>query len=149
MKKNRSKRKAAKPPGARRKGQGPGATLIASSLRPALAAEYKVVELTTVDEISLETALNDWVRRGWRLDSIQFAMRDSSRRPAMAFVLFTRLSEQKVAPDSINSVGRNASNLATVQPLPDPHVSSDPWRRLRQLAGIETEDPESGEPSSE
>jgi hypothetical protein len=30
------------------------------------------------------------VAKGWSLDGIQFAMRESSKRPAMAFVLFTR-----------------------------------------------------------
>ena len=115
----------------------------------ALAPEYKVVELTTVDEISLQTALNEWVRRGWRLDSIQFAMRDSSRRPAMAFVLFSRSSELKVAKESLDSVDRNASAVADLQPLPNQNVSSDPWRRLRQLAGVETEGQESGEPTSD
>jgi len=150
MKKKRSKRKAADPPAARRRGsQRADATLGTSSSRSSLASEYKVVELTTVDEISLETALNDWVRRGWRLDSIQFAMRDSSRRPAMAFVLFTRLSERRVAPESIGSLDRNTSDLPALQPLPEQHGSSDPWRRLRQLAGVETEDQEPAEPTSE
>ena len=27
---------------------------------------------------------------GWTLDTVQFAMRESSRRPSMAFVMFTR-----------------------------------------------------------
>src|ERR1700687_761621 len=53
--------------------------------------EYKVVELSTVDELSLEQSINAAVARGWRLEGIQFAMRDSSKRPAMAFVLFTQL----------------------------------------------------------
>jgi len=149
MKKRRSKRKATDPPAALRRGQKADAMLGASPSRASLASEYKVVELTTVDEISLETALNEWVRRGWRLDSVQFAMRDSSRRPAMAFVLFTRLSERKVAPESRGSLNRNASDLAALQPSSEEHVSSDPWRRLRQLAGVETEDQESAEPTSE
>lgn len=52
--------------------------------------QYKVVELSTVSEESIEEALNDWTRQGWRLDAMQFAMRESSKRPAMAFVIFTR-----------------------------------------------------------
>ena len=51
---------------------------------------YKVVELSTVDEGSLEHAVNLWVRQGWTLETVQFAMRESSRRPSMAFVIFTR-----------------------------------------------------------
>jgi hypothetical protein len=49
-----------------------------------------VVELSAVDEGTLERTLNDVVAQGWSLDGIQFAMRESSKRPAMAFVLFTR-----------------------------------------------------------
>ena len=51
---------------------------------------YKVVEVSTVDEGSLEHAVNLWVRQGWTLEAVQFAMRESSKRPAMAFVFFTR-----------------------------------------------------------
>lgn len=50
---------------------------------------YKVVELTTVTAEDLEAVINRWVKKGWKLDTIQFAMRESSKRPAMAFVLFT------------------------------------------------------------
>ena len=52
--------------------------------------EYKVVELSTVSEEELEEAINEKVKEGWSLDGINFAMRDSSKRPAMAFILFTR-----------------------------------------------------------
>jgi hypothetical protein len=52
--------------------------------------QYKVVELSTVSEETIEEALNDWTRQGWRFDAMQFAMRESSKRPAMAFVVFTR-----------------------------------------------------------
>jgi hypothetical protein len=52
-----------------------------------------VVELSTVDEGAIEETLNEWTRRGWALEGIQFAMRESSKRPAMAFVFFTRAAE--------------------------------------------------------
>jgi hypothetical protein len=52
--------------------------------------EYKVIELSTVTDESLEDALNEWTAKGFVLDGIQFAMRESSRRPAMAFILFQR-----------------------------------------------------------
>jgi len=52
--------------------------------------EYKVVEVSTVSEEVLEEVLNEWTAKGWRFDGMQFAMRESSRRPGMAFVLFTR-----------------------------------------------------------
>jgi hypothetical protein len=51
---------------------------------------YKVAETMEVTDEALEAIINDWVGKGWTLDGIQFAMRDASRRPAMAFILFTR-----------------------------------------------------------
>lgn len=51
---------------------------------------YKVIELSTVTEDSIEDTLNKWSSKGWHFDTLQFAMRESSKRPAMAFVLFTR-----------------------------------------------------------
>ena len=54
---------------------------------------YKVVELNTVAEDSLEEVLNDWTAKGWHFDGLHFAMRESSKRPAMAFVIFTREGE--------------------------------------------------------
>jgi hypothetical protein len=54
---------------------------------------YKVVELNNVTDEDLEEALNEWTGKGWTLEGIRFAMRESSRRPAMAFVTFTRESE--------------------------------------------------------
>ena len=52
--------------------------------------EYKVVEISVVTDEELERVLNDMTSKGWVLDGIQFAMRESSKRPSMAFVLFTR-----------------------------------------------------------
>ncbi|MBI5887830.1 MAG: DUF4177 domain-containing protein [Deltaproteobacteria bacterium] len=55
--------------------------------------QYKVVELSTVTEETIEQTINSTVKEGWNLDGINFAMRESSKRPSMAFVLFTRESE--------------------------------------------------------
>ena len=52
--------------------------------------EYKVIETATVTDDKLEEILNEWTAMGWTLDGIQFAIREASKRPAMAFVLFTR-----------------------------------------------------------
>ena len=52
--------------------------------------EYKVVETSLVTDEVLEQILNEWVVLGWHFETIQFAMREASKRPAMAFVLFTR-----------------------------------------------------------
>ncbi|MGA7826083.1 MAG: DUF4177 domain-containing protein [Geobacteraceae bacterium] len=57
--------------------------------------EYKVVEVSTVSEDILEEVLNEWTGAGWTFEGMQFAMRESSRRPSMAFVIFTRESETK------------------------------------------------------
>jgi hypothetical protein len=54
---------------------------------------YKVVETSEVTDAALEQILNEWTARGWSLDAIHFAMRESSKRPAMAFVTFTRDEE--------------------------------------------------------
>lgn len=54
------------------------------------ALRYKVVELSRVTDEDLEQVFNQWTARGWTLDGVQFAMREASRRPAMAFVVFTR-----------------------------------------------------------
>lgn len=51
---------------------------------------YKVVETSQVDDHTLESILNTWTVQGWRFESFHFAMREASRRPGMAFVLFTR-----------------------------------------------------------
>lgn len=51
---------------------------------------YKVVEVTTVTDEEIEKAVNAKVKEGWHLDGIHFAMRDASKRPAMAFILFTK-----------------------------------------------------------
>ena len=56
---------------------------------------YKVVELTTVTDEELERVINEWVDEDWILDTIQFAMRDASKRPAMAFILFTKSDDLK------------------------------------------------------
>ncbi len=57
-------------------------------------AEYKVVETSTVTEEERERIINDQVRAGWTLDGIQCAMRESSRRPSMGFLLFTRPKDE-------------------------------------------------------
>jgi len=52
--------------------------------------EYKVIELSTVTDEAIESALNEWTAKGWIFDGLQFAMRDSSPRPSMAFATFKR-----------------------------------------------------------
>ncbi len=59
---------------------------------------YKVVELSVVTDESIEEAINETVKEGWILDGIHFAMREASKRPAMAFILFTRQEDEADAP---------------------------------------------------
>ncbi len=128
MKKKAHQRKAAKPPPAPDSTEGEHSTV----------THYKVVELVAVDELSLEQAINDWVAKGWRLDGIHFAMRDSSKRPAMAFILFARtrsaVSPRTLSSDDERSAGPESASFsgAAVQ-----SISADSWKRLRQLAGVE------------
>ena len=55
--------------------------------------KYKVVEVSTVSEDILEEILNEWTGKGWQFHGLHFAMRESQKRPSMAFVLFTREEE--------------------------------------------------------
>ncbi len=121
-----------KPPPARApKAPGPGPLL------------YKVVELSTVDEGALERTINTWSRQGWNLDGVQFAMRESSKRPAMAFVFFTRegppLAEAEPADEPggvVERLHRPGGSDEVRAPL---HPVSA-HERLRQLAESGDED---------
>ena len=53
---------------------------------------YKVVEIAVVTEESIERELNHWTAEGWTFDSLHFVVRENSRRPSMAFVMFVRES---------------------------------------------------------
>lgn len=120
MKKRRPKRKA--PPPAH---------------RPAGPLQYKVAELSTVDEASIERTVNHWVRKGWHLDGIQFAMRESSKRPAMAFILFTREGEP-----AEHDPAEARERLARLAEDPSPTRAESPPEQPPQPApGPELDDP--------
>ena len=120
MKRKRPKPKAQKPP--------PG---------PPPSLQYKVVELSTVDESSLERAVNTWVRQGWTLENVQFAMRESSKRPAMAFVFFTRAD---LAAEHDESAARaHLAKLAGESPRELGPQSA--YARLVELASDDDEEP--------
>jgi hypothetical protein len=103
---------------------------------------YKVVELSTVDEGSLENTVNHWVTQGWNLDGVQFAMRESSKRPSMAFVFFTRSDIEEAPRDSHEAQERldreeareRLRRLAEGGEESGPPREADPWKRLAQLA---------------
>ena len=60
-----------------------------------MSTEYKVIELSTVTDDAIESVLNEWTAKGWVFDGIQFAMRESSPRPSMAFVTFSRVGPEE------------------------------------------------------
>lgn len=95
--------------------------------------QYKVVELSTVDEATLEEALNSWVPQGWTVESVHFAMRESSKRPAMAFLFFTRPGSE--APRDTEAARRRLETLAGGAPA----LAVGAWERLAQLASEEPE----------
>jgi hypothetical protein len=55
-----------------------------------LPLQYKVVETSTVADDELERIVNEWVVQGWQFEGFHFVVRESSKRPSMAFVTFTR-----------------------------------------------------------
>lgn len=68
-----------------------------------MSLHYKVVETSEVNDDELERILNEWVGQGWTFEGFHFAMRDSSKRPSMAFVTFTR--KQPGASDDSGGAG--------------------------------------------
>jgi hypothetical protein len=58
-----------------------------------LALQYKFVELSIVTDETIEETVNEWVRQGWQFEGIRFVVTEASKRPAMAFVSFTRDEE--------------------------------------------------------
>jgi hypothetical protein len=57
--------------------------------------QYKVIETSEVTGESLEEILNRWTAEGWRYDGMQFVVKESARRPSMAFILFVRVKEEE------------------------------------------------------
>ena len=55
-----------------------------------MAIQFKFVELSIVTDETIEECVNEWVGKAWQLEGIRFAMAEHSKRPAMAFVSFTR-----------------------------------------------------------
>jgi hypothetical protein len=52
--------------------------------------EYRVVETQTVTDESLTRILNEESSKGWIFDGMTFVPNEASKRPKMAFVIFTR-----------------------------------------------------------
>lgn len=54
---------------------------------------HEVVETRDVSAAALEKILDEWSQRGWRFETMPFAMRGSSRRARMAFLTVVRESD--------------------------------------------------------
>lgn len=52
--------------------------------------KYKVVETSIVTDEEIEDILNKWTKEGYVFESIHFVVNDSSKRPKMAFIFFTK-----------------------------------------------------------
>lgn len=130
--------------GVARRTQKGSAPTPAPARREVRGLTYKVVELSTVDEGTLEHSINEWVHRGWSFDGVQFAMRDSSKRPSMAFVFFTRdgaplvVAEAEAEPEASRPRRAPVQRIAdgTLRETVNPVTTSvrDAWARLRELA---------------
>ena len=57
-------------------------------------APYKVVEISKVFDEEIEAELNRWTAEGYRFDSIHFVIQPGNRRPSMAFLFFSRATEE-------------------------------------------------------
>ena len=55
-----------------------------------MALRYKFVELSIVTDETIEACVNEWVAQGWTFEGLRFVTTEASKRPAMAFVSFTR-----------------------------------------------------------
>ena len=66
------------------------------------------------------------------MESVHFAMRESSKRPAMAFVFFTRA--HRAAPVDTEAAHARLHRLAQAQTSAAPGAEAA-WERLAQLAG--------------
>ena len=102
---------------------------------------YKVVELSSVDEHSIERTLNEWVPKGWKFDGVQFAMRESSKRPSMAFVFFTREGALLAIPaeviphlDNYRDPADAEDHLARLAQSSKEDPMQSAWERLHVLA---------------
>ena len=64
--------------------------------------EYRVVETSTVTDEALTRILNHETGAGWVYDGMSFVPNEASKRPRMAFLIFTRevdINEQGDPPN--------------------------------------------------
>lgn len=73
--------------------------------RAAHAPDYRVVEISDVVDSEIEAALNRAAGEGFRFESIHFVSHPGSRRPAMAFLFFTRSAPDGATPEGPAGAG--------------------------------------------
>lgn len=101
---------------------------------PGPRLRYKFVELSLVTDESLESAVNEWVAKGWQLERIQFVTSEASRRPVMAFVAFVREEPE----------GTTSSMTLGPAPAPERDAPERETERETELADTaEVEEPQS------
>lgn len=84
-----------------------------------MAVQFKFVELSIVTDETIEDCVNEWVGKGWAFEGLRFVTTEHSKRPAMAFVSFTRDAAQHVAD---TEAPRKAPPLLKPIPEGEPHV---------------------------
>lgn len=94
-----------------------------------MALQYKFVEVSPVTDETLERVVNEWVAERWSLEGIRFVMTEASKRPAMAFVSFTREAPHDVAdaapprkPRPLVAAEREPESETTDEPAGEPRV---------------------------
>ncbi len=69
---------------------------------------YRVVELSIVTDEEIEKKLNELTKDGWYLDGIHFAMRESSKRPSMAFMIFYKFLPDEEKKDDQGGMDKSS-----------------------------------------
>ena len=59
--------------------------------------QYRVIETSEVTAESLEEILNQYTQEGWKFDGMQFVVKESARRPSLAFILFVKKGDPEEA----------------------------------------------------
>lgn len=108
---------------------------------PGPRLRYKFVELSLVTDESLESAVNEWVAKGWQLERIQFVTSEASRRPVMAFVAFVREE-----PEGATASPTAGPALAQERDAPERETAREPERETEFDDTAELVEPQSPGP---
>ena len=84
--------------------------------------EFRVKETSTVTDEVLTALINREIRAGWTYDGMTFVPNEASKRPRMAFVIFTR--EVDVDTDGDGDNDGSAGSLPAVKTAGDGSVAA-------------------------